>query len=141
MAVRKRTRRAAVAQQQVCGCGRGTAVATGHPDGPCAAIVIDRQAELPETFDHHPGVVAFQGPGEQRFAPGQRGANQCAVGDALGTRRADRGPQWPGRLDLDGIDHSPIIPLLKQWTTCYGYNGRSSSIRCRALHHERHHFL
>ena len=63
-----------------------------HPDGLCAAIVIDRQAELPEAFDHHPRVVAFQGPGEQRFALGQRGANQRAVGDALGTRRADGGP-------------------------------------------------
>ena len=69
------------------------------------AIVIDRQAELPQALDHHPGVVAFQGPGEQRFAPGQRGANQGAVGDALGTRRADRGPQRPARLDLDRIGH------------------------------------
>lgn len=32
--------------------------------------MIDCQTELPKTFDHHAGVVAVQGPGEQRFAPG-----------------------------------------------------------------------
>ena len=36
---------------------RSAAAAGGRPalhaDGPCAAVVIDRQAKLPEALDHH----------------------------------------------------------------------------------------
>ena len=77
-----------------------------------AAVTVDPEAdpEVGETAQHRLGVLGEQDAVEHRSSPGQRGTDQGAVGDALGsgrpTRSASTGPVE--REDRAGVSgHRP----------------------------------
>ena len=83
--------RARVADEQLGLLAREVPAAALDDDGRRGRVVLDGQAEPAEAVDHHPGVVAVEGPGQGAPSPGQAGDDEGPVRQALGTRHPDAG--------------------------------------------------
>ena len=111
--------------------------------------LVDRDAQGRQRLDHHARVFAVERAAQRRRAFGQRGADQGAVGQTLGSRRPDRRvDRGQDGLNLDALGHV-AWPVSADWRIgceairTHGGVGaikgpRSSTGVCRCAHRVLH---
>jgi len=90
---------------------RDVAAAAFNCDLARRLIVIHRDSERAQRLDHHLSIFAVERTGENTRALGQRGDDQCAVGQTFRAGNLDDGARW---VTEPRLNHD-VVGILMHW--------------------------